>query len=267
MASDSFDLDRIGGWRGLDALIDEVLAAGEDALRLQRTARVETKSDRSPVTEADREVEARLRAFLSKHWPDVGFLGEESGGEDGTTDARFIVDPIDGTRAFIRGLDTWSILVGLEADDQPSVGVAFMPAAGDLFVGVRGAGAKANGRPCHVSTTSKLEEALVGTGGGRQFVDAGEGPMLLDVIAASFTHRAFADFANYRALLAGRMDAVVDPGVAPWDICAAAVLVREAGGTFTDLDGASTIHGRGGLASNGPIHDALTALTRGEGTA
>ncbi len=207
-------------------------------------------------------MEARLRAFLATQWPDIGFLGEESGGDEGAGGARFIVDPIDGTRAFIRGLDTWSILVGLEYDGEPSVGVAFMPAAGDLFVGVRGSGAKANGRPCHVSKTAQLAEALVGTGGGRQFVDAGEGSMLLDVIAAAYTHRAFADFANYRALLAGRMDAVVDPGIAAWDICAAAVLVREAGGTLTDLDGVSTIHGRGALASNGLLHDAMTALTR-----
>src|SRR5690606_3582525 len=125
----AFDLDRIGGRRALHTLVDEVLGAGEDALRLYRSGaadRVVRKPDRSPVTEADRLVEARLRRHFDRWRPKVGFVGEESGTRDARATMRWIVDPIDGTRAFLRGLPTWSILVGLEDEYGPALGIAFM---------------------------------------------------------------------------------------------------------------------------------------------
>ncbi|HJK95448.1 MAG TPA: inositol monophosphatase family protein [Polyangiaceae bacterium LLY-WYZ-15_(1-7)] len=258
-----FDLDRIGGAHALDHLVDAVLEAGEIALRLYRggaAARTERKPDRSPVTEADREVERHLRAYLDEAHPAAAFLGEESGEGAGTSDLRFVVDPIDGTRAFVRGIPTWSILLGLEAEGEPVLGVAYMPAAGDLFVGVQGHGATANGRPCRVSQVADAADAAIGHGALAQFTDEGMGPALERLAVGTDTQRGFADFANYRELLLGRLDAVVDPGVQPYDVCPAAVLVREAGGRFSDFGGAPTIHGRGFVASNGPVHDAILAL-------
>ncbi|MFW6023718.1 MAG: inositol monophosphatase family protein, partial [Myxococcota bacterium] len=164
MNGPAFDLDRVGGRSALRALVDEVLAAGEEALRMQRSgagARYETKPDLSPVTEADQAVETRLRAFAAQRFPDLGFVGEEEGETNREAEVRFVVDPIDGTRAFIRGLPTWSVLVGMEDAHGPAVGIALMPAAGDLFVGVRGAGADGNGRPLHVSGIKSLRGALV----------------------------------------------------------------------------------------------------------
>ena len=116
-----FDLDRIGGRSALDALIGEVLAAGDEARRMfeRGQASIETKPDRSPVTLADKAVEDRLRASLSRAPAHAGFLGEETGASGPSTGLRFILDPIDGTRAFIRGLTTWSVLLGLEADGEP----------------------------------------------------------------------------------------------------------------------------------------------------
>jgi len=258
----SFDLDRVGGRRALDHLVDVILSAGEEALRIQTAGLdVEIKDDESPVTQADRLVEELIGAHVRKVWPEAAFLGEETGSSDGDA-MRFIVDPIDGTRAFMRGLDTWSVLVGIEWEKEPVVGIAFMPAAGDLFVGVVGGGAYVNGRPCRLSTVDALDRSLVGHGGLEQFTAAGLGGLLPAMAKATFTQRGLADFANYAALLRGQMDAVVDPGVKPYDIAPAAVLVREAGGRLTDLKGERTIYGGAALASNGKLHDALMAMVR-----
>lgn len=260
----AFDLDRLGGRPALHALVDEVLAAGEQALGLQRTgagARYRTKPDLSPVTEADAAVEERLRRFVAGRFPGMAFVGEEEGdsGAAGAT-LRFVVDPIDGTRAFIRGLPTWSVLVALEDERGPAVGVAFLPAAGDLFVAVRGEGCQGNGRPLRVSEVRDLGGAMLCHGGLAQFTEAGMGDALLRLADATYTQRGFADFESYKQLLLGRADAVVDPGVQPWDIGAAYVMVREAGGRLTSLSGEDTIRGGGALATNGHLHDPLVAL-------
>ncbi|HJL20155.1 MAG TPA: inositol monophosphatase family protein [Sandaracinaceae bacterium LLY-WYZ-13_1] len=266
--ADAFDLGRIGGHRAFAELLDEVLAAGEHALRLYRQGaanRMSKKPDRSPVTEADEAVEERLLKYLRKRYPDAGFLGEETG-RSGPSEAglRWVVDPIDGTRAFIRGIPTWSILVGLERDGVPVLGVAYMPAAEDLFVGIAGEGARANGRPVHVSQVEHLADATITHGALSQFTDLQLGHLLPRLGQQTYTQRGFADFDGYRQLVLGRVDAMIDPGVAPWDICAAAVIVREAGGRLTSLAGEDTIHGGGAVASNAAIHDALVALLAAE---
>lgn len=261
-----FDLDRIGGQRALAALVDEVCSAGEEALSLfRRGLRVELKGDRSPVTEADRRVEERLRAFLASRFPDHGFLGEETGASSQPGAFRWIVDPIDGTRAFTRGLPSWSVLVGLEHEGEPVVGVALLPALGNLFVGVRGAGATRDGRPLRVSSVGQLGQALVMHGGLEQFEARGLWGPLSELGRRAYSARGFGDMMGHAALLEGKADAVVDPGVKPWDLCAAAVLVREAGGRLTDFGGADTVHGGDGLASNGCIHEELLALLRPAG--
>ncbi|NCQ61570.1 MAG: histidinol phosphate phosphatase [Myxococcales bacterium] len=261
-----FDLDRIGGHAGLDALLDEVLACGELALSHQGRGagtHAEKKPDMSPVTEADRAVEARLRTHLMMRYPRAGFFGEESGEQDGADGLRFIVDPIDGTRAFIRGLSTWSILLGLEAEGEPVLGVALMPARRELFVGVKGRGAHLNGRPLHVSKIERLEDSLLCHGGLSQFTAGGCLPILPKLASATYTQRGFADFENYRQLLLGHADAVVDPDIKAYDVAPAAVLVREAGGRFSSFTGEETIHGGSALASNGLVHDELVALCGG----
>jgi histidinol phosphatase-like enzyme (inositol monophosphatase family) len=257
----------IGGRAAFDDLISAVLAAGELALTLYRQGagdRAQKKPDRSPVTEADRQVETHLASFVRARFLGARFFGEEHGGERaGGAGLRFVVDPIDGTRAFLRGLPTWSVLVGLELDGEPVAGVAYMPAAGDLFSGVRGEGAYVNGRPIRLSGVARLEDALVCHGGLAQFTDDGREALLGKLARGSYTQRGLADFASYRALLLGQADAVIDPGVQPYDIAAAALLVREAGGRLTSLTGEDTIYGPGALASNGHVHDELVALVNG----
>ena len=263
--SNAFDLGRIGGRRALDALIDEVTAAGEHALALQKSGvgeRARRKPDNSPVTEADEEVERRLKAFLLSSFEGIGFIGEETGTTDGAGEMRFIVDPIDGTRAFTRGFDTWSVLVGLEVGEDPVVGIAFMPAAGDLMVGVKGDGARMNGKRMHVSSVDAMSDAVVSHGGLHQFTDASMESVLTKLGRDTYTQRGHVDFDGYRQLLCGMVDAMVDPGVKPWDICPAAVLIREAGGRFSNFSGKETIHGGEFLATNGLIHDAMLDVLR-----
>jgi histidinol phosphatase-like enzyme (inositol monophosphatase family) len=261
-----FDLDRIGGRRVLSELIDEVLAAGEEALRYYRSGAAKyytKKPDRSPVTEADKSVEQRLRAFMAKRFPEVGFLGEETG-EMGNKEQgmRFVVDPIDGTRAFIRGLKTWSVIVGLEADREPVLAVVFMPAADDLYVAVKGDGAFYNGRPLRVSQVDAVEQALISHGGLNQFTSTGFDRVLTELANNSYSQRGFADFDGHRMVLHGNADAMLDPGVKPWDICATAVLVREAGGELTSFDGLPSIYGGSALISNRLIHQQLLNIIR-----
>lgn len=260
--SDGFDIDRIGGLQALQSLCDLVVQAGDMARKhFDRGVAVETKPDRSPVTRADREAEALIRDAVLRRYPDAEFFGEESGRHGDNAALRFIVDPIDGTRAFIRGLPTWSVLLGIESHAEPVIGIAYMPAAGDLFVGVLGHGATHNDTPVHVSEVTSLADATVMLGSLQQFTEAGLASALVRLADATDSARGYPDFDGYRQVLLGRADAMVDPGVKPYDICAAAVLVREAGGRLTTMTGEDSIYGGSAIASNGAIHDALvTAL-------
>ena len=256
----------LGGRSAFDDLIDAILRAGELAISLYRAGaseRAEKKPDRSPVTEADRAVEVAIARVVEQRFPNAAFFGEETGGERSrVTGLRFVVDPIDGTRAFLRGMPSWSILVGIEYDGEPIAGVAYMPALGDLFTAVQGEGAYANGRPIRLSRVSKLEDALVCHGGLAQFTDDGRESALGKLARATYTQRGLADFASYRALLLGQADAVIDPAVQPYDVAAAAAILREAGGQLTSLTGEPTIYGPGALASNGCLHAELVELLK-----
>ena len=258
--SNGFDVSRIGGPEGMRALEEIVRRAGEAALKhFQRGVVPEKKPDRSPVTVADRQAEQIIRDHVLAAYPDAGFLGEETGSHGDGAEIRFIVDPIDGTRAFVRGWSTWSVLLGIEAEGVPVVGIAFMPAAGDLFAAAEGHGTTHNGKPVRVSKVRPLADATVTHGGLQQFTQAGIGEALIRLADACDIARGCPDFDGYRQILLGRSDAMVDPGVQPYDICAPAVLIREAGGRLTSFRGDDTIYAGGAIASNGVIHDELVA--------
>ena len=266
MNDPAFDLDRIGGQSALRALVDEVLACGAVALGLQRAGaggRAERKADKSPVTEADKLVEARLRAHIAREFPRATVLGEEQGGSMALAPgARFVLDPIDGTRAFMRDLPGWSVLVGIEWDGVPVVGIAHLPATGGIYVAVKGDGAFGNGKRLHLSAVDALEQAVVSHGALHQFTDAGLVALLAALGQRTFTQRGYADFEQYRYLLEGRIDAVVDPDMKPWDLIAPCVLVREAGGRFTSVDGDASIYAGSGLAASPALHAKLLGVAR-----
>ena len=263
MSDTKFDPDRIGGVAGIRALEELVVRGGETALKHFRDGvGVDRKPDRSPVTVADHEVEQLIRTQLLSTYPDAEFYGEETGSHGENPALRFIVDPIDGTRAFVRGLPTWSVLLGLEVYGVPALGIAYMPASQDLFVAVQGEGATHNGRTAHVSKVSRLDDALISHGALQQFYETDLFGGLERLAGATDSMRGFADFDGYRQVVLGRADAMVDPGVKPYDVCAAAVLIREAGGKLTSLSGEETIYGGGAVASNGLLHDDVLRLIK-----
>ncbi len=259
-----FDLDLLGGRAVFRRLVDEVLACGAEANRLYRdgVARTVTKKpDRSPVTAADHALELRLRDFVHREFAMAAFVGEETGTSGAKDTAlRFLVDPIDGTRAFVRGVPTWSVLVGIEHHGEPVAGIAYMPAKEELFVAVAGDGATVNDAPIELSGIADPAEWSVCHGMLGHFTEVGAGDLLLILAEGTYTQMGAHDFDGYRQVLYGRAEAMVDPGAAPWDLCAAAAIFAEAGGMLTGVDGTPGIYENGCVASNGHVHDALVAL-------
>ena len=232
-------------------------AADAIALPLFRTGLViETKADLTPVTEADHAIEAEIRGLLAYERPDDAILGEEEGAA-GVSAKRWLVDPIDGTRNYARGIPVWATLVAVEEDGIVQLGVASAPALGRRWWAERGAGAFANGEPIRVSAVSSVEEAVL------SFALEGE----LPAIAQRAWHaRGFGDFWAHMLVAEGTVDGAVDAvGVHEWDLAAVQVIVEEAGGRFSDFGGEARIDGRSAVSSNGRIHEALLAAVAGSG--
>jgi histidinol-phosphatase len=211
---------------------------------------IETKPDLTPVTEADRAVEAELRRLLSSARPDDAVLGEE-GGAAGIGRRRWIVDPIDGTRNYARGIPVWATLVALEVEGELEVGVASAPALGNRWWAARGAGAFVNGTRIRVSAVAAVDEAVL------SFPLEGELPALA---RRAWHARGFGDFWAHMLVAEGAADGAVDaPGVSEWDLAAVQVIVEEAGGRFSDAAGEARIDSGSAITSNGLLHDELLA--------
>jgi histidinol-phosphatase len=243
---------------GSDLELALALADAADAISLpsfRSGLEVETKADRTPVTEADRAVERELRELLSRERPGDAILGEEEGGA-GSGGRRWIVDPIDGTRNYARGIPVWGTLVALEEDAEIRAGVVSAPALGRRWWAERGGGAFANGDPLRVSTVSTIEEAVL------SFAYEDDVP----AIARRAWHvRGLGDFWAHVLVAEGAVDAAVDArGVNEWDLAALVVIVEEAGGRFSDFDGNARIDARSGVSSNGLLHDELLAALGGQ---
>ena len=229
------------------------LADAADALSLPRFRTglaFETKADLTPVTEADRAVEAELRRLLAEARDRDAILGEEEGATGGGV-RRWILDPIDGTRNYARGIPVWATLVALEEAGEVRVGVVSAPALGRRWWAERGEGAFANGDRIGVSAIARIDDAVL------SFAYENEVPK----IARRAWHvRGFGDFWSHMLVAEGAVDASVDAvGVAEWDLAAVQVIVEEAGGTFTDFEGVARFDGRSAISSNGLVHDELVA--------
>ena len=229
------------------------LADTADAISLTRFRSgmaFETKADLTPVTEADRAVEAELRSLLAAERPDDAVLGEEQG-TSGDSERRWIVDPIDGTRNYARGIPVWATLVALEEDGDVGVGVVSAPALVRRWWAERGGGAFANGDRIGVSAIGRVEEAVV--------TFSYENP-IPEIAARSWHARGFGDFWAHMLVAEGAADVAVDAvGVSEWDLAAVQVIVEEAGGRFSDFAGVSRIDAGTAISSNGLLHDELLA--------
>jgi histidinol-phosphatase len=249
----------------LDAALEAARAAA-DVVRhyYQRNVKVTLKADKSPVTEADVETEKTIRAILASRFPAHGFYGEETG--QSAMDAEFVwvVDPIDGTKAFVREYPMFSTQIALMRRGRLIVGVSSAPVYGELAYGEIGVGAWLNEQPIHVSSIDTIEAAALSTGNLKSLATGPQWPAFGRLIGRLGRIRGYGDFLHYHLLASGRIDAVVESDVNVLDVGACAVIVEAAGGRFTDMDGrAFSITSTGVLASNGRLHDPVLAAMRG----
>jgi histidinol-phosphatase len=224
---------------------------------------VEFKGDSSPVTVADRETEQALRSALQEAFPGDGFLGEEYGDTPGSSGYRWILDPIDGTRSFVRGIPLWATLVGLEHNGELVAGVVDCPTLGHTYHALRGHGAYRNDRRIRVSDEADLSKALVLYSSVSWFLKAGKETNFLDLVRASERQRGYGDWYGFMLVAQGSGEIMVEQGVHAWDVGAIIPIVEEAGGRFSDWDGGIDIHRPDTLVTNGKLHAQALAILGG----
>jgi histidinol-phosphatase len=246
----------------LETAIQAAKAAGEVALRYFRTAlAVEYKGDSSPVTEADRECEKRITDILDAAFPDYGIYGEEFGERAGAG-ARWIVDPIDGTKNFIRGIPYFATLIALEEEGEVTTGVIYAPAVDDLLYAQRGSGAFDHRGRLRVSDIAHLNDGTVVFGGLDIFRRSNLWRGLEALVDGSSRQRGFGDYFGHTFIARGQAEAMVELDLKPYDVAPLKIIIEEAGGRFTDLKGEATIYGGEAVTSNGLVHDEVLALMR-----
>src|SRR5947207_7471949 len=244
----------------------EAARAAEEVIRslFGRNPAVRTKPDQSPVTEADVRAEELIRATLSRHFPSYGFYGEETGQHAMQAESIWLVDPIDGTRSFVRESPFFSTQIALMRGGRLVLGDSNAPAYGDLAWAEQGAGAWLNERAVRVSAGADLAAAAMSSGNLKSMARSPRWRRYGELIARVSYSRGYGDFAHYHMLSRGALDVVIESDVNMPDMAALTVIVREAGGTFTDLEGAAVGLGTTSvLASNGALHaPVLEALAR-----
>ncbi|MFC4910804.1 inositol monophosphatase family protein [Actinomadura gamaensis] len=216
---------------------------------------VRTKPDRSPVTEADTETERALRAHLAAHRPDDSVLGEEQGGTQGPR--CWVIDPVDHTANFARGMPVFGTLIALTEQGRPTVGVVSAPALGRRWWASRGQGAFADGTRMRVSAVDDLSEATLSFAALHRWDDRDLLPEIADLSRRALHTWGSGGFWAQMLVAEGRLDACLDPWGKPWDLAASKIIVEEAGGLLTDLTGAPRIDQDCALASNGLLHKQL----------
>lgn len=243
----------------LQAALEAAQAAAEIIRSLyQRNLQVKTKSDASPVTEADVRAEEAIRAVLSARFPSYGFYGEETGRHDAGAENVWLVDPIDGTKSFIRECPFFSTQIALMRAGRLVLGVSSAPACGELAWAEEGGGAFLNDRPIRVSTVTELSNAIVSTGNLKTLAASPAWARMGLLIGRVSRIRGYGDFVHYHLLARGSLDVVIESDVNILDIAALTVIVREAGGCFTDLRGGEVgLDTTTVLASNGRLHQAV----------
>lgn len=234
-------------------------AGRQTLMHYQTGVAVQRKVDRSLVTEADRHAEQLLRGLITSRFPDHSIVGEEFGADDRASTHRWIVDPIDGTNTFVRGVPFYGVLVALEVDGTPVVGVSYFPALDEMIAAAQGLGCFWNGRRARVSQVTTLSEACVAYTDSRG-VRERLGDDWEALQEATALQRGWGDCYGHCLVATGRADIMLDPRMNPWDCAALIPILQEAGGRFTDWKGAIAIDGGDAVSTNGVLHDEI--LTR-----
>jgi len=259
----------------LDVWLHVAHAACDDAdaiarASFRRDVRVETKPDRTLVTEADRAIEQTIRTRIRAEYPGHGLVGEEYGTEAGDAATRWYIDPIDGTHNFVRGVPLFGTLIAVERDGELQAAVLSAPALRERWWARRGGGAWARGgagdggpRRIRVSRVAAIEDAQVLYGSGREIAASGRAPGFDALLDAAWRERGFGDFWGYALLAEGAAEAMVEVGLSSWDAAAPTVLIEEAGGRVSDFDGNRAIDAGTFVATNGLLHDEVLSRLRG----
>jgi len=243
------------------------MADAADEITMQRFGAVdlviESKPDLTPVSDADRSVERLIRTELAAARPADAISGEEFGSE-GSSARRWVIDPIDGTKNFVRGVPVWATLIALVDDDVPAVGVVSAPALDRRWWASLGDGAYVrtlggSARPLHVSKVAKLSDASLSYASLGGWAALGRRDAMIDLMDSVWRTRGFGDFWSYMLIAEGAVDIAAEPELSLWDMAALAPIVTEAGGRFTGLNGQDGVHHGNAVASNSLLHDALLA--------
>jgi histidinol-phosphatase len=248
----------------LNAALDAAEQAATIARSLfERNIKVRIKEDKSPVTEADVRCEIAIREILEKRFPSHGFYGEETGSRNTNAESLWLVDPIDGTKAFVREYPMFSTQIALMRRGEIVLGVSSAPVYGELACAERGCGAYLNGKRMAVSGTSTIDAAALSSGNMKTLAGSSQWGRYGALVARVDRIRGYGDFLHYHLLAAGKIDAVIETDINILDIAACVAIVAEAGGRFTELSGAPiTLESTSVLATNGPLHVPVLAALR-----
>jgi histidinol-phosphatase len=226
---------------------------------------VESKPDLTPVSDADRASERTIRAILERERPDDAVLGEEFGATGDSSGRRWVLDPIDGTKNYVRGVPVWATLIGLQEDGRTVAGVVSAPSLGRRWWAAQGSGAWTGSsvreaRACRVSKLSTLSDAFLSYASIPGWDDIDRLPAFLDLMHRVWRTRAYGDFFSHMLVAEGAVDCAAEPEVSLWDLAALQVVITEAGGRLTDLSGVDRTDGGSVISSNGMLHDELLAI-------
>jgi histidinol-phosphatase len=250
----------------LDVALATAFEAGRLTLGYFRAGvRPEFKADRTPVTEADRAAEALIRDRLEAAFPADGIVGEELGEARSASGRRWLVDPIDGTKSFVRGVPLYAVLVALEEEGRITVGAAYFPALDEMIYAARGRGAFLNGRRLQVATTPALDRAFVSCTDPGSFAEYGREAAWRRLQAASYSRVGWGDAYGHALVASGRVEVMLDPAMHPWDCGPFAVILPEAGGYFGDWEGTETIYGGEAISTTRTLLPEVLARIRGAG--
>jgi myo-inositol-1(or 4)-monophosphatase len=250
----------------LDFAIDTAWQAGKLTLGYyqQPDVRAERKADDSPVTIADRLAEELIREHIAAAFPDHAIVGEEFGGQPADEAShRWYIDPIDGTRAFVRGVPLYAVLLGLEIDGRCDVGVAYFPALGEMLAAATGLGCRWNGRPARVSAATSVGAGIVTHANVAAFEQHGRADAFHRLARAAGFCAGWADAYAYLLVATGRAEVALDPVMHAWDCAPFPPILREAGGNFGDWSGTETIHAGEALATTQTLLPEVLRLVQG----
>lgn len=252
--------------KDLDFAVDVCKRAGALALKHFRSGiEMTMKPDNTPVTLADKECESLIRQEISQVFPGDTILGEEEGESRSNSESnqrKWIIDPIDGTYNFARGIPIFSLLLALEVKGKIVVGVVHNPATSDIYYAELGCGAFKNGERLKVSKVARVEDSLFLFGGPNRILEKGFWDGFTKCIGKSYRQRGLGDYLNFAYIFEGKGEASMEVGLYPWDLAPMKVIVEEAGGRFSDLDGGDSIYTGNCLVSNGLVHDAYLRLLK-----